>query len=125
MRESCGIGYFAQHQVEQLDLEANALLTMQRLDSSLSEREIRGYLGGFNFRGEKVIASGENLFWRAEGAPGAGLTDLATPQPVVAGRTHQSPGSGNAPGLNQALQGFAGSVILVSHDRPPAAQRLR
>jgi len=49
------VGYFAQHQVEQLDLEASALLTMQRLGAHLSEREVRSYLGGFNFRGEKVL----------------------------------------------------------------------
>jgi ATP-binding cassette subfamily F protein 3 len=49
------VGYFAQHQVEQLDLEAHALLTMQRMDPKLSEREIRSYLGGFNFRGDKVL----------------------------------------------------------------------
>ena len=50
-----GIGYFAQHQVEQLDLDASSLVGMQRIDPGLSEREIRAYLGGFNFRGDKVL----------------------------------------------------------------------
>ena len=111
------IGYFAQHQVEQLDLEANALLTMQRLDAKLSEREIRGYLGGFNFRGEKVLqpvktfSGGQKarlvlamLIWHR---PNLLLLDEPTNHLDLEMRL----------ALNQALQGFEGSVILVSHDR--------
>jgi ATP-binding cassette subfamily F protein 3 len=111
------IGYFAQHQVEQLDLEANALLTLQRLDAKLSEREIRSYLGGFNFRGEKVLqpivsfSGGQKarlvlalLIWQR---PNLLLLDEPTNHLDLEMRL----------ALNQALQGFEGSVILVSHDR--------
>jgi ATP-binding cassette subfamily F protein 3 len=111
------IGYFAQHQLEQLDLEAHALLTMQRLGPELSEREIRGYLGGFNFQGEKVLqpvrtfSGGEKarlvlalLIWSR---PNLLLLDEPTNHLDLEMRL----------ALNQALQGFEGSVILVSHDR--------
>ena len=111
------VGYFAQHQVEQLDLEAGPLLAMQRLDPSLSEREIRGYLGGFNFRGDKVMQSvrtfsgGEKarlvlaiIIWQR---PNLLLLDEPTNHLDLEMRL----------ALNQALQGYEGSVVLVSHDR--------
>ena len=111
------IGYFAQHQVEQLDLDASPLLIMQRLDEGLSEREIRGFLGGFDFRADKVLqktrtfSGGEKarlvlalLIWRS---PNLLLLDEPTNHLDLEMRL----------ALNQALQGFEGSVILVSHDR--------
>jgi len=111
------VGYFAQHQLEQLDSEASALLILQRLDARLSEREIRTYLGGFNFRNEKVLqtvgsfSGGEKarlvlalLIWQK---PNLILLDEPTNHLDLEMRL----------ALNQALQDFTGSVILVSHDR--------
>jgi len=111
------VGYFAQHQVEQLDPDANALLTMQRLDEKLSEREMRTYLGGFNFSNDKVLqdvgsfSGGEKarlvlalIIWQS---PNLILLDEPTNHLDLEMRL----------ALNQALQGFEGSVILVSHDR--------
>ena len=111
------VGYFAQHQLEQLDMEANALLILQRLDAKLGEREIRTYLGGFNFKGDKVMqtvglfSGGEKarlvlalLIWQK---PNLILLDEPTNHLDLEMRL----------ALNQALQEFEGSVILVSHDR--------
>jgi len=111
------VGYFAQHQVEQLDESANPLLTLQRIDPNLTERDIRTYLGGYNFKGDKVLqtvasfSGGEKarlvlalLIWQR---PNLILLDEPTNHLDLEMRL----------ALNQALQGFEGSVILVSHDR--------
>jgi len=111
------VGYFAQHQVEQLDPDASALLTMQRLDEKLTEREMRTYLGGYNFSNDKVLqevgsfSGGEKarlvlalIIWKS---PNLILLDEPTNHLDLEMRL----------ALNQALQGFEGSVILVSHDR--------
>ena len=111
------VGYFAQHQVEQLDLDASPLLILQRLAAELSERQVRSFLGGFNFRADKVLqptgsfSGGEKarlvlalLLWQR---PNLLLLDEPTNHLDLEMRL----------ALNQALQGFRGSVILVSHDR--------
>ena len=49
------IGYFAQHQLEQLDFEASPLLHLQRLDPKATESDLRKYLGGFAFNNDMAI----------------------------------------------------------------------
>ena len=111
------VGYFAQHQLQQLDQEAPPLLIMQRLAPELSEREARTYLGGFDFRDDKVkqtvasFSGGEKarlvlalIIWQQ---PNLLLLDEPTNHLDLEMRL----------ALNQALQEFEGSVILVSHDR--------
>ena len=111
------VGYFAQHQLQQLDMEAPPLLIMQRLAPQLTEREVRTYLGGFDFRDDKVkqtvasFSGGEKarlvlalIIWQQ---PNLLLLDEPTNHLDLEMRL----------ALNQALQEFEGSVILVSHDR--------
>jgi ATP-binding cassette, subfamily F, member 3 len=111
------IGYFAQHQVEQLDLEANALLTMQRIDATLSEREIRSYLGGFNFRGEKVLQSVKTFSGGQKARLVLAMIIWHRPNLLLLDEPTNHLDLEMRLALNQALQGFEGSVILVSHDR--------
>ncbi|MDJ0834590.1 MAG: ATP-binding cassette domain-containing protein [Gammaproteobacteria bacterium] len=111
------VGYFAQHQLEQLDRQASALLHLQRIDPKASEKQLRAFLGGFNFHGDRVLepvapfSGGEKarlvlalLIWQK---PNLLLLDEPTNHLDLEMRL----------ALNNALQGFAGSVILVSHDR--------
>ncbi|MCP4471793.1 MAG: ATP-binding cassette domain-containing protein [Gammaproteobacteria bacterium] len=111
------VGYFAQHQVEQLDLEASALLTMQRLGAHLSEREIRSYLGGFNFRGEKVLQPVKAFSGGQKARLVLALLIWSRPNLILLDEPTNHLDLEMRLALNQALQGFDGSVILVSHDR--------
>jgi ATP-binding cassette subfamily F protein 3 len=48
------IGYFAQHQVEQLRLDESAMWHMQRLEPAARDQALRDFLGSFDFRGERA-----------------------------------------------------------------------
>ncbi|MCE9633456.1 MAG: ATP-binding cassette domain-containing protein, partial [Methylophilales bacterium] len=111
------IGYFAQHQLEQLRVDESPLQHMLRLAPNVREQEHRDYLGGFDFRGDMTVtpcggfSGGEKsrlalalLIWHK---PNLLLLDEPT--------NHLDLEMRHA--LSMALQQYDGGVVLVSHDR--------
>ncbi|HEY5602315.1 MAG TPA: ATP-binding cassette domain-containing protein [Gammaproteobacteria bacterium] len=111
------IGYFAQHQLEQLDLQASPLLHLQRLAPRATEKELRGFLGGFAFR-DAMATSPVAPFSGGEKARLV-LAMLVYQKPNVLlldePTNHLDLEMRHA--LSIALQEFEGAMIVVSHDR--------
>ena len=115
--QGLNIGYFAQHQLESLDLQANAITHLQRLDPKASEQSLRDFLGGFAFIGDKALdpvapfSGGEKarlvLAMLVYQKPNLLLLDEPT--------NHLDLEMRHA--LVMALQGFEGAMVTVSHDR--------
>lgn len=115
--DKLNIGYFAQHQLENLRSDQSPIWHIQQLSPTVREQEIRNFLGGFNFIGEMALqniapfSGGEKarlalamIVWQK---PNLLLLDEPT--------NHLDLNLRHA--LTLALQSFNGALILVSHDR--------
>lgn len=111
------IGYFAQHQLEQLDLEASALLHLQRLDPQLTEQQVRSYLGGFDFQGDKVLEPVAPFSGGEKARLVLALLIYQKPNLLLLDEPTNHLDLEMRHALSMALQEFAGAMVLVSHDR--------
>jgi len=115
--EHLAIGYFAQHQLEALDLKASALTHLQRLSPTASEQLIRNFLGGFDFHGD--MATGPITHFSGGEKARLALAIIAWQRPNLLlldePTNHLDLEMRHA--LTMALQNFEGALIVVSHDR--------
>ena len=111
------IGYFSQHQVDDLDLSKTAYQYIQQLDTEKTEQQVRTYLGGYDFRNDKV-KDPINLFSGGEKARLA-LAIIAYQKPnlLLMDEPTNHLDMEMRQALTMALQSFGGAILLISHDR--------
>jgi len=110
-------GYFSQHQVDDLDLSISAFTHIQRLDETKTEKQIRTYLGGFNFKGDKV-KDPIKLFSGGEKARLAfAIISYQKPNILLMDEPTNHLDMEMRHALTVAIQSFKGAVLLISHDR--------
>ena len=111
------VGYFSQHQVDDLDLSISAFMHIQRLDETKTEKQIRTYLGGFNFKGDKV-KDPIHLFSGGEKARLAfAIISYQKPNILLMDEPTNHLDMEMRHALTMALQSFNGAILLISHDR--------
>ena len=111
------VGYFSQHQVDDLDLSISAFTHIQRLDEIKTEKQIRTYLGGFNFKGDKV-KDPIHLFSGGEKARLAfAIISYQKPNILLMDEPTNHLDMEMRHALTIALQTFRGAILLISHDR--------
>lgn len=111
------IGYFAQHQLEQLRSNESPLQHMLRLDAETREQEHLNYLGGFDFRGEIARTPCQHFSGGEKSRLALALLIWTRPNLLLLDEPTNHLDLEMRHALTMALQDYHGGVILVSHDR--------
>ena len=111
------VGYFAQHQLEQLHADDTPLLHLQRLAPKASEQELRNFLGGFGFVGDQALAPVGPFSGGEKARLVLALTVYQKPNLLLLDEPTNHLDMEMRHALSLALQEFDGCMVLVSHDR--------
>ncbi|ALM51003.1 ATP-binding cassette domain-containing protein [Halomonas huangheensis] len=115
--EHLAVGYFAQHQLEGLDLSSTPFQHVQRLSPTAADSDIRRFLGGFGFPGDDVFAQVEHFSGGEKARLALSLVAWQKPNLLLLDEPTNHLDLEMREALTEALAAFEGTVIVVSHDR--------
>ena len=111
------VGYFAQHQLDMLDLQSSPLQHLARLAPDTREQELRNYLGGFGFGGDRVTDTVAPMSGGEKARLALSLIVWQKPNLLLLDEPSNHLDVETREALTRALAEFGGSMLLVSHDR--------
>ena len=115
--EALKIGYFAQHQLEQLRIDESPLWHLQQLDKQATEKDLRNFLGGFDFRGDKVLEAVKPFSGGEKARLVLALLVYQNPNLLLLDEPTNHLDLEMRHALSVALQDYEGAIVVVSHDR--------
>lgn len=111
------VGYFAQHQVESLDLDKTPLQTMLKHFPELTDQQARDFLGGFGFSHEQALSPIKQFSGGEKARLSLALIVYLKPNLIILDEPTNHLDMDSRDALDEALQSFEGALIVVSHDR--------
>ncbi|MCW8974696.1 MAG: ATP-binding cassette domain-containing protein [Sedimenticola sp.] len=111
------IGYFAQHQLDQLNPQESALAHLLRLDPKATEQSMRDFIGGFGFAGERAESPVAPFSGGEKARLVLALLVYQRPNLLLLDEPTNHLDLEMRHALSQALQDFEGAMVVVSHDR--------
>ena len=111
------IGYFAQHQLDQLDPSLSPMQQFQQRYTKATTQELRRYLGGFDFQGERINEPIGPFSGGEKARLALALLIFDRPNILLLDEPTNHLDMEMRHALSVAIQSFDGAIILVSHDR--------
>jgi ATP-binding cassette subfamily F protein 3 len=111
------VGYFAQHQIEELSPEQSAVQHLARRLPDEREERLRTRLGGFGLSQEKAELPAALLSGGEKARLTFALMSALAPQILILDEPTNHLDVDSRDALVEAINDFAGAVILISHDR--------
>ncbi|MEX2494689.1 MAG: ATP-binding cassette domain-containing protein, partial [Woeseia sp.] len=111
------VGYFAQHQLEQLDPRRSALEHFFEIEPAAREMDLRRYLGGFGFSENTVLVPTKPFSGGEKSRLALALLVRRKPNLLLLDEPTNHLDLDMRRALCFALQEFAGAMVIVSHDR--------
>mmetsp|Transcript_38815 Transcript_38815/g.56649 ORF Transcript_38815/g.56649 Transcript_38815/m.56649 type:complete len:892 (+) Transcript_38815:143-2818(+) len=109
--------YFEQNQADALDLSCTVVDTVQRASNGQSYNELRALLGQFLFKGDAVEKKVENLSGGEKARLSLCCMMLRPANLLILDEPTNHLDIPAKEMLEEALQHFQGSVVVISHDR--------
>jgi len=111
------IGYFSQHQLEQLHSGSSPVDHILRAKPLLGEPQARSFLGKFGFSGDQALEAVNNMSGGEKARLVLALIVLEKPQLLLLDEPTNHLDLEMRQALVMALQDFGGAIILIAHDR--------
>ena len=115
--DKLSVGYFAQHQVDELNLDGSPYDHIRKLMPEAPESKVRGRVGAIGFSGK----AGDTLVKSLSGGEKArlllGLATFYGPNMIILDEPTNHLDIDSRAALAEAINEFPGAVIMVSHDR--------
>ena len=115
--EKLSVGYFAQHQVDELNLDGSPYDHVRKLMPDATETKVRGRTGAIGFSGKAGDTKVKSLSGGEKARLLLGLATFFGPNMIILDEPTNHLDIDSRAALAEAINEFPGAVIIVSHDR--------
>jgi ATP-binding cassette subfamily F protein 3 len=115
--QGLAIGYFAQHQLDQLRLDETPLAHLRRLAPDTREQELRDFLGTYRFSGEMSTSPVGPMSGGEKARCALALIAWRRPNVLLLDEPTNHLDMETREALTMALSSYGGALLIVSHDR--------